>query len=64
MDKEQRTAYLLAQVACMNAELEAMKSRDRADSNGLHHKAAEYEALPVKYGLTHNQVVAFLLEYR
>ena len=64
MNAEQRVAFLMSQVACFYAKLEAMKSRDRADRNGLHHTPEEYEKLADEFQLGHNTVVSFLLEYR
>jgi len=67
MDKEQRTAFLLAQTACMYAELEAMKALnfERQQKGESHaYNADHFFDLPSRYGITHNQAIDFLLEYR
>lgn len=63
MNAEQRVAFILSQVACMNAELEAMKvanlecaSAGRAPVYNQNH----FLQLADTYGLGHNSVVAFL----
>lgn len=63
MDKEQRTAYINAMVACANIEALGM-----AAANGhclmfnepLPYKREDFLALLDKYGIHHNSVVGFL----
>ena len=54
----QQIAFVMAQIVCANAELEAMKAADR-ETGGIH-TPAEYLAVPDKYGLGHNSVLTTL----
>jgi hypothetical protein len=66
MNEEQRVAFLLAQIASMYAELEAKKALNvERQSLGfsLAYGEEAFAELPEKYGLTHNQVISFLLDY-
>lgn len=64
MDETQRAAFLIAQAACMAAELAAMQERNRVDiiaGRGVTHGPADMEGLVDKYGLGHNTAVTWLL---
>lgn len=64
MDKEQRTAFLLAQIACFYAEFEAMKAAniyERAVARRDVYEAEHFAALPDRFGLGPNQAISFLL---
>lgn len=59
-----RVAYINAQVACMLAELEAMKARNAQDrSGGCHPTFTEddFRGLPDRMGVHHNAVVSYLV---
>ncbi len=63
MDKAARVAYIVSQSAAMLAELEGMKAENRSrEGHGQAHAYGEdaFFDLPVRYGLAHNQVVAYL----
>ena len=62
MDDAQKAAFIMAQTACMMAELEAMKAanrqRQRNDFSDAYGED-EFNALPDRFGLGHNAVVSF-----
>ena len=65
MTPEQKAAFVIAQAACMNAELEAMKAAniDRLERGySTAYGEDEFLSIPAKYGLEHNTVVAFFQE--
>lgn len=58
-----RVAYINAQVACMLAELEAMKAENnKRDNNNLSaaYSEEDFRMLPDRYGIGHNQVIGYL----
>jgi len=60
MTPEQQAAYIIAQSACMLAELEAMKASNAmpfAGTQTILYSPADFEALPGRYGLHHNAVI-------
>jgi hypothetical protein len=62
MTPEQQAAYINSQVACMLAELEAMKARNAlTQSLGLSqvYSEADFLALPDKHGVHHNAVIGY-----
>jgi hypothetical protein len=65
MTTEEKVAYVLSQVACMNAELEGMKvsNSERArEGKAFAYDEKAFNDLPIRYGLTHNQVLAYLMD--
>jgi hypothetical protein len=66
MEREERIAYIHSQTAAMLAELEGMKIANAERANQSHAPAYDERAfmdLPTNFGLTHNQVISFLMEY-
>lgn len=64
MTPEQRAAFVNSRVACMLAELEAMKAANEerlADGMALAYDYKAFSDLPDVYGLGHNAVVSFLI---
>ncbi len=62
MTPEQQAAYIIAQAACMHAEMEGMKAENARRSAGqapLRYSEVDFEALPARYGIDHNAVVGF-----
>lgn len=62
MTPEQQAAYIIAQSACMLAEMEAMKAANAmpfAGTETKRYEPADFEALPNRYGLHHNAVVGW-----
>lgn len=63
MDDQQRVAFVMAQIACMQVEMEAMKiaNFERID-NGLSpaYGEAAFRALIEQYGLGHNSALTAL----
>lgn len=60
MDDAQKAAYVMAQTACMMAEMEAMKAANRARQQNDYSDAygeEEFLALIDKWGLSHNAVL-------
>ena len=53
-----QVAFVMSQVACAFAKIEAMKAMDR--ETGGTHRPAEYEAVPDLYGLGYNDVLTTL----
>lgn len=63
MDNQARAAFIIAQAACMQAELAAMLERNRIDilaRRDVTHSPADLESLPDRYGLSHNAVISYL----
>jgi hypothetical protein len=63
MTPEQRAAFLMSQVACMQATLAGMQARnmaDRAAGRPVTHQPHEFDALPDQYGLGHNSAITYL----
>jgi hypothetical protein len=62
MDAAGRAAFILSQIACMQAEMAAMQvANEAAASVGtLKYSEQDFLALPLKYGVHHNAVVEFL----
>ena len=62
MTAEQKAAYIMAQAACVNAQIAAMQAenvfRMLAGSEQAH-KPEAFERLPAQFGITHNQVIEF-----
>lgn len=66
MDQNARVAFVNAQVACMLAELEAMKAENRQREIAGHPPAYGNEAfmsLQERYLVGHNAVISYLREY-
>jgi len=62
MTPEQQAAYIIAQSACMHAEIEGMRSANLAAAVNADlppFKKEDFDALPARYGLDHNSVVSF-----
>ncbi len=62
MTPEQQAAYIVAQAACMHAEIEGMRSENLAaavNSEPPPYRKADFDALPVRYGLHHNAVIGY-----
>lgn len=59
-----RVAFVQAQVACMLAELEGMKAANReaaASGRSPDYHPSDFFALPDRYTVGHNAVIAFLV---
>ena len=66
MEREERIAYINSQTAAMLAELEGMKIANAERANQNYAPAYDEKAfmdLPVRFGLSHNQVVSYLMGY-
>lgn len=62
MTPEQQAAYIIAQAACMHAEIEGMRAANLGrviNNDPLLYTEADYAGLPDKYGVHHNAVIAF-----
>lgn len=60
-----RVAYINAQVACMLAELEAMKARNAHDvcwRRTPTYSEDDFRGLPDRMGVGHNAVIGYLAE--
>ena len=66
MDKDQKVAYIQAQSVCALAELEMMKAQnhwcDQYDHIPRQYDADDFERIPEKYGLHHNQILTLFGE--
>lgn len=63
MDSAARSAYIVAQAACMNAEIAAMKAENYiagSHEQPLPHNPNAFRDLPRNFGLMQNQVISFL----
>lgn len=62
MTPEQKAAYIFSQAACMLARLEAMKQENAecAVRNIIVYDHTQFDLLPQEFGLTSNQVIAFM----
>jgi len=63
MREEDRGAFIMSQVACMQARLTAMTAQNIADEMAgrpLTYLPQHFDALPDQFGLGHNAVVTFL----
>lgn len=62
MDTFGRAAFIISQVACLQAELAAMQVANHAAASvgTLKYSEQDFLDLPVKYGMHHNAVVGFL----
>ena len=66
MNEEQRIVFIQSQIVCANAKIEGMKAENEVNLNmGLppDFVQADFENVPVEFGLTHNQVIEFLRGY-
>jgi len=66
MTPEQKASYIQAQTVCALAEIEGMKAaNEERKVNGLSlaYDEKSFIDIPIYYGITHNQVVAFFGEY-
>ena len=64
MDQHARGAFLIAQAACMQAELMSMQERNRLCTIARQpamHLPQEFMDLPIKYGLDHNAAITYLM---
>jgi hypothetical protein len=61
MTPEQQAAYILSQVACMQAELAAMQVANQAAGSvgTLKYSEQDFLDLPLKYGVHHNAVIGY-----
>lgn len=63
MDREQRMAYINAQVACAMIELAAMQALNAerlANGHTIAYDEAAFLALQDKYCISHNAVIGYL----
>lgn len=63
MNETQRSAYIIAQAACMNAEVAAMQAenmRRQQEDLDITYIEEDFRRLIDKYGLGHNTVIQFL----
>lgn len=58
MDMNARAAFVVAQAACMNAELEAMKAENLIRPNAF--SPSDFRALPDQFLVGHNAVIEYL----
>ena len=62
MSPEQAAAYVIAQATCANAEIAAMQANniasERRGERYAPHAPAEFLAVPDKYCISHNAVLA------
>lgn len=66
MDNVQKSAYITAQSACLQAEVAAMQQQnteDTAAGRRLTYAAYDFMGLIDKYGLGHNAVLTYLQDY-
>jgi hypothetical protein len=66
MDHAARVAFIQAQTVCAIADIEAMKAtnrRRRLEGGPDYYKAADFRAVPDKFGLGHNAVIQYLSGY-
>lgn len=64
MELPARVAFVNSQVACMLAELEAMKLANELDIKAgrpLTNHPADFQNLDARFGLGHNTVVQYLM---
>ncbi len=63
MTREEKVAYINSQIACMLAEMEGMKAANAhcaVFNETPVHSEQDFLDLPVRYGVTHNQVLGYL----
>jgi hypothetical protein len=63
MREEDRGAFIMSQVACMQARLSSMVAQNIADATAgrpLSYLPQDFDALTDQFGLGHNAVVTFL----
>ena len=66
MDDMARAAFLMTQAACMQAEMAAMQTQnamDAHDGRPWTYAPSDFEALPDRYGLSHNAAIEYLRTY-
>lgn len=66
MTPEQKAAYIMAQTACAIAEIESMKAANwmREDQGyTIAYGEEAFAAIPDKYGIHHNAVCAFMIDF-
>jgi hypothetical protein len=64
VSREERVAFIQSQIACMMAEMEAMKAENAAAALAGQfpvHGSGAFEALPDRFGLGHNAVISYLM---
>lgn len=62
MDTIARAAFVIAQAACMHAELAAMQAANRANPAQPPYKERDFLDLPNKYLVGHNAVIEYMME--
>ena len=63
MNESERVAYVMSQVACAQIEAAGMVAENMqraACGHSMAYTEDAFEALPQKYGITHNQVIEYL----
>lgn len=65
MDREQKIAYINSQTVCAQAELSGMEAENAQREHRGESMAYDEDAfmdIPVKYGITHNQVLECFMD--
>ena len=66
MNNEQNIVYVQSQILCAYAEIEKMKAQNLIDSEIDHREPTyspdDFEKIPYRYGIDHNQVITVLVE--
>jgi len=65
VNQEEKVAYIQSQIVCANCELEVLKiglvaARGISDNDLLVELTKGIDSVPKKFGLTSNQILAFL----
>ncbi len=63
MDLAARVAFIMSQVVCAQAEIEAMKAENawrEREGDALAYGEEAFLSVPQKYGLEHNAVLTYL----
>ena len=66
MDSTMKSAFITSQCAVMSAKLAAMQEQNRQDLAAGRlpsYNPHDFENLPDEFGLGHNDVISYLMEY-
>jgi len=66
MTNEQKAAYIVAMAACANAEIAGMQAENQQRQvlgHSLAYVESDFQAVPIRYGIHHNAVIAFFMNY-
>jgi hypothetical protein len=63
VNDEMRVVFIKAQITCAEAELFGMQAANaeaRLNGDKMPYGISDFTAVPIKFGITHNQVIGYL----